>query len=62
MPGKFENVATRHDFILRQIPERGEVAVDELCLALEASTTIQEAEFLRVMARHTKKRAVRKGH
>ena len=38
MPGKFDNVATRQDFILRQIQEWGEVAVDELCLALEAST------------------------
>jgi DeoR family transcriptional regulator of aga operon len=38
MPGKFDNVATRQDFILRQIEERGEVAVDELCLVLEAST------------------------
>jgi DeoR/GlpR family transcriptional regulator of sugar metabolism len=37
MPGKFDNVATRQDFILRQIQERGEVSVDELCLALEAS-------------------------
>lgn len=37
MPSKFDNVAARQDFILRQIQERGEVSVDELCLRLEAS-------------------------
>ena len=37
MSGNFDNVAARQDFILRQIQERGEVSVDELCLTLEAS-------------------------
>lgn len=37
MPGKFDNVALRQDFILRQIQERGEVSVDALCTELEAS-------------------------
>lgn len=38
MPGKFDNMAARQDYILRQIQERGEVSVEELGAALEAST------------------------
>jgi DeoR/GlpR family transcriptional regulator of sugar metabolism len=38
MPGKFENVSARQDFILRKLQETGEVSIEELCSSLEAST------------------------
>ena len=38
MPGKFENVSARQDFILRKLQETGEVSIEELYASLEAST------------------------
>jgi DeoR family transcriptional regulator of aga operon len=38
MPGKFENVSARQDFILHRLQEADEVSIEELCAALDAST------------------------
>lgn len=38
MPGRFENVSSRQDFILHRLQERDEVSIEELCVSLEAST------------------------
>jgi len=38
MPGKFENVSARQDFILHRLQETDEVSIEELCAALDAST------------------------
>ena len=38
MPGKIENGTVRQDFILRRLQETGEIGIDELCAALDAST------------------------
>jgi len=38
MPGKFENVSARQDFILHRLQEAGEVSIENLCSSLETST------------------------
>jgi DeoR/GlpR family transcriptional regulator of sugar metabolism len=38
MPGKFETVTARQEFILHRLQEIGEVNIEELCASLETST------------------------